>query len=105
MNNQPDWQQIMLQCRNNIHAAIKPCLKILKEPQPNLGMGAGGDAMKPVDLAAETAIVKTLKQHDVSFTLVSEESGIKKFGAQPEECYVTVDPIDETTNLIHGLPF
>jgi myo-inositol-1(or 4)-monophosphatase len=68
-------------------------------------MGAGGDVIKPVDLAAETAIVKTLKQHDVSFTLISEESGIKKFGAQPEECHVTVDPIDGTTNLIHGLPF
>ena len=37
--------------------------------------------------------------------LISEESGIKKFGATPEECYVTVDPIDGTTNLMHGLPF
>ena len=36
--------------------------------------------MKPVDLAAETAIVETLKQHGVSFTLISEESGVKKFG-------------------------
>jgi myo-inositol-1(or 4)-monophosphatase len=41
----------------------------------------------------------------VSFTLISEESGVKKFGAAPEECYVTVDPIDGTTNLMHGLPF
>ncbi len=61
--------------------------------------------MKPVDLAAETAIVETLKEHDVSFTLISEESGVKKFGATPEECFVTVDPIDGTTNLMHGLPF
>ena len=68
-------------------------------------MGAGGDAMKPVDLAAESAIVKTLQQHQISFTLISEESGIKKFGAQPEECYITIDPIDGTTNLMHGLPF
>jgi myo-inositol-1(or 4)-monophosphatase len=61
--------------------------------------------MKPVDLAAENAIVDTLKQHDVSFTLVSEESGVKKFGASANECFVTVDPIDGTTNLIRGLPF
>ena len=47
--------------------AIKPCLKTLKEPQPDLGIGAGGDAMKPVDLAAETAIVRHFKKHDVSF--------------------------------------
>ncbi len=105
MKTPPDWQQIFTECKNNIQTNIKPCLKTLKQPQPNLGMGAGGDAMKPVDLAAETAIVETLQQHDVSFTLISEESGIKKFGAQPKECYVTVDPIDGTTNLMHGLPF
>ena len=68
-------------------------------------MGAGGDIMKPVDLAAETAIVEIFQQHHISFTLISEESGIKKFGDQPGECYVTVDPIDGTTNLTHGLPF
>jgi myo-inositol-1(or 4)-monophosphatase len=95
----------MLQCKTNIQTSIQPCLKTLREPQPNLGMGAGGDAMKPVDLAAETAIVETLQQHDVSFTLISEESGIKKFGRSPEECFLTVDPIDGTTNLMHDLPF
>ncbi len=68
-------------------------------------MGAGGDAMKPADLAAETAIVQTLQNHNVSFTLVSEESGIKDYGATPKECYLCVDPIDGTTNLMHGLPF
>lgn len=61
--------------------------------------------MKPVDLAAEKAIVSTMQKHDISFTLISEESGIKHFGEAPEHCYVTVDPIDGTTNLIHSLPF
>jgi myo-inositol-1(or 4)-monophosphatase len=61
--------------------------------------------MKPVDLAAEKAIVDTLKRHDVSFTLISEESGVKKFGAAAQGCFVTVDPIDGTTNLMHCLPF
>ena len=85
MKNQVDWQQILLECKGNIQTAIQPCLKTLKEPQPNLGVGAGGDAMKPVDLAAETAIVQTLQHHDVSFTLVSEESGIKEYGATPKD--------------------
>ena len=105
MRNQKDWQHILHECKNNVQTSIKPCLKTLKEPQPNLGTGAGGDLMKPVDLAAETAIVETLKSHDVSFTLISEESGIKKYGSEPHDCYVTVDPIDGTTNLVHGLPF
>jgi myo-inositol-1(or 4)-monophosphatase len=105
MNNQIDWQEILHECKSNIQTAIKPCFKTLKESQSNLGMGAGGDQMKPVDLAAETAIVETLKEQDLSFTLISEESGIKMIGDQPKECYVTVDPIDGTTNLVHGLPF
>jgi myo-inositol-1(or 4)-monophosphatase len=37
--------------------------------------------------------------------LISEETGIKEFGATPENSYVTVDPIDGTTNLVRGLPF
>lgn len=105
MKNQIDWEQILTECKTNIQKGIKPLLTTIREPQPNLGLGAGGDMMKPVDLAAETAIVETLKQHDVSFTLISEESGIKKIGDASEECYVTVDPVDGTTNLIHGLPF
>src|SRR5450759_3443965 len=105
MKTQTDWQQILIECKNNIQTNIQPCLKTVKQPHPNLGIGAGGDAMKPVDLAAETAIVDTLQQHDVSFTLISEESGIKEFGGSPEEFYLTVDPIDGTTNLMHGLPF
>jgi myo-inositol-1(or 4)-monophosphatase len=105
MKTQSDWQKILIQCKNNVQTNIQPCLKTIREPQPNLGTGAGGDAMKPVDLAAENAIVDTLKQHNVSFTLISEESGVKKFGDFPDECYATVDPIDGTTNLMHGLPF
>jgi len=105
MTAQIDWQQIFAELKRNIQAAIKPCLQTFREPLPNLGMGAGGDLMKPVDLAAENAIIDTLKAHDVSFTLVSEESGIKTIGQSPDKCYITADPIDGTTNLMHGLPF
>jgi myo-inositol-1(or 4)-monophosphatase len=105
MKTQTNWQQILGECKNNVQVAIKPCLKTLKAPQPNLGKGAGGDFMKPVDLAAEKAIVDAITGHGVSFTLISEESGVQEFGTSPQECYVTVDPIDGTTNLTHGLPF
>lgn len=105
MNSNLDWQQILSECKQSIQAAIKPCLATIREPQPNLGRGAGGDFMKPVDLAAENAIVQALQEHGVSFTLISEESGIKEYGANPKGCYLCVDPIDGTTNLTHGLPF
>jgi myo-inositol-1(or 4)-monophosphatase len=105
MENQVDWQRILCECKGNVQLAIRPCLKTLKGSQPNLGMGAGGDMMKPVDLAAETAIVQTLQKYGLSFTLISEESGIKEYGSTPQECYCCIDPIDGTTNLTHGLPF
>ncbi|MDR1992907.1 MAG: fructose 1,6-bisphosphatase [Nitrososphaerota archaeon] len=105
MNPQPDWQHILEECRINIQKAIQPCLESLNEPQPNLGIGAGGDPTKPADLAAETAIVEILKSHDISCTLISEEAGIKKYGAATKNCYITVDPIDGTTNLTRKLPF
>jgi myo-inositol-1(or 4)-monophosphatase len=100
-----DWLQVLLECKENVKAHIQPHLKNLKEPQPDLGMGAGGDKMKLVDLAAEKAIVEIILKHGISFTLISEESGIKEFGSNPEEYFVTADPIDGTTNLTRGLPF
>ena len=102
---QHDWQEIFIECKNNVLTSIKPCLSTIGGPQPDLGTGAGGDATEQADLAAEEAIVETLKHHDVSFTLISEESGIKKFGAAPQGCFITVDPLDGTTNFMHGLPF
>lgn len=100
-----DWLQIFGQCKEKVKARVQPLLKGLKEPQPELGRGAGGDQMKLVDLAAEKAIVEVLLEHGVSFTLVSEESGVKEFGGHAGQCFVTVDPIDGTSNLVRGLPF
>jgi len=105
MQSQTDWLQILVNCKENVKERIRPYLKTLNEPQPDLGIGAGGDPMKPVDLAAEKAIVEVLQQSGTSFTLISEESGVKEFGETPKQCYVTIDPIDGTTNLVRGLPF
>jgi myo-inositol-1(or 4)-monophosphatase len=105
MKPQTEWLQVLADCENNVKTHLRPLLKTLKEPQPDLGLGAGGDPMKLVDLAAEKAIVEVILQNVFSFTLVSEESGIKEFGTTPKEYYVTVDPVDGTTNLVRGLPF
>mgnify|MGYP001086300169 CR=1 FL=1 len=105
MKQQNNWLQILIQCKSNIQKQIAPLLKTLNQPQPNMGVGAGGDAIRQVDLTAENAIISTLKRHKISFTLVSEESGIKEYGKNPYGCYVTTDPIDGTTNLLRGIPF
>jgi myo-inositol-1(or 4)-monophosphatase len=100
-----DWQRVLSQCKDNVKNHIQPLLKTQMKSQPDLGVGAGGDRTKLVDLAAEKAIVETLLQNGVSFTLVSEESGIQEYGAKPRDCFVTVDPIDGTTNFVRGIPF
>jgi len=105
MARQTSWLQILVACKNNIQKQITPLLKTLNEPQPNLGFGAGGDPIKNIDLAAERAIVETLNRHEISFTLISEESGIKEYGDRPTQNFVTADPIDGTTNLVRGIPF
>ena len=105
MTFQNDWLEILVHCKENVKERILPHLKTARQPQPDLGKGAGGDPMKPVDLAAEKAIVEVLQLYSISFTLISEESGVKEFGEKPEQCYVTVDPIDGTNNLVRGIPF
>jgi myo-inositol-1(or 4)-monophosphatase len=105
MSLQNKWTQILVQCRDNVQKYIRPLLKEMRKPQPNLGIGAGGDPVKKIDLAAEKAITDTLQKYKVTFTLISEESGMIEYGTNPQQCYVTTDPIDGTTNLIRGLPF
>ncbi len=100
-----DWQRVLAKCSENVRDHIQPLISALDEPQPDLGTGAGGDKIKLVDLVAEKAIVETLLQNGLPFTLVSEESGVQKYGTAPNDFYVTVDPIDGTTNLVRGLPF
>ncbi len=105
MTKQTDWLQILVKCKNNVKKQITPLLKTLNESQPNLGFGAGGDPIRRIDLAAENAIITTIIEHEISFTLISEESGVKRYGENPDECFVTADPIDGTTNLMRGIPF
>ena len=102
---QNSWLETLVQCKNNIRKQIGPLLETLDQPQPDLGIGAGGDPIRKIDLAAENAIVGTLRGQGISFTLISEESGVQEYGENPQECYITVDPIDGTTNLIRKIPF
>jgi myo-inositol-1(or 4)-monophosphatase len=100
-----EWIQILIHCRNKVQKNTKPLLGEMRKPQPNLGMGAGGDPVKKIDLAAEKAIMDTLEKYASSFTLISEESGLIEHGREPGQCYVTADPVDGTTNLTRGIPF
>ncbi len=98
-----DWLEILTESTQRIKAVVTPLIKT-SIAQESYGKGAGGDLMKHIDLEAERALVETLTEHNLNFTLVSEESGVKRFGSKPSY-FVTTDPVDGTTNALKGIPF
>lgn len=98
-----DWLEILTETTQHIKATVTP---LIKTPiaEKTYGTGAGGDLKKHIDLQAEKALIETLNEHNLDFTLISEETGTKCYGSKPTY-YVTTDPIDGTTNTLRGIPF
>ncbi len=59
-----------------------------------------GDFVTNTDLKVEKILLETLKYYYPSYTYITEESG--KF--QGDENTIVIDPIDGTSNFIHGIP-
>jgi myo-inositol-1(or 4)-monophosphatase len=96
--------KILQECSQKIR---KEVLKVHGSPEAAVifGVGAGGDLSKKIDLVAEKALIDCLNKYEVSCVLVSEEAGIQKIGSESSELYITVDPVDGTTNGVRGIPF
>ncbi len=62
------------------------------------------DFVTEVDHAAEKAIIETLTTAYPGHGILAEESGTE-FGAKDSEFVWIIDPLDGTTNFIHGFPF
>lgn len=61
-----------------------------------------GDLVTVVDEAAERAIIQCIRAHFPDDALVAEESAAR---ARPTGRRWIIDPIDGTTNFVHGHPF
>ena len=61
------------------------------------------DFVTEVDQASEAAIIETLLTAYPGHAIWAEESG-RQFGAQDSEFVWIIDPLDGTTNFIHGFP-
>jgi myo-inositol-1(or 4)-monophosphatase len=61
------------------------------------------DFVTEVDQAAENAIIDILLQAYPDHGILAEESG-REHGAKHSEFVWIIDPLDGTTNFIHGLP-
>jgi myo-inositol-1(or 4)-monophosphatase len=62
------------------------------------------DFVTEVDQAAEAAIIETLLTAYPGHGILAEESG-SEHGAKDSEFIWIIDPLDGTTNFIHGFPF
>jgi myo-inositol-1(or 4)-monophosphatase len=64
---------------------------------------APNDFVTEVDKAAENAIIDVLLQAYPGHGILAEESGRER-GAQDSDYVWIIDPLDGTTNFIHGFP-
>lgn len=62
------------------------------------------DFVTEVDRAAETAILEILREAYPDYGILAEESGLSEASAGGQDYQWIVDPLDGTTNFIHGFP-
>ena len=87
-----------------MRAAVVP-LAGTETGRAQLGVGAGGDTTMELDRAAEAVVfaeLGALASAGEKFSVLSEEAGLKSFGA--EYPLVLVDPVDGSLNAKQGVP-
>ena len=98
-----NWNTLILEAATNAKRRVSHVVGTT-EARRSFGIGAGGDITKKIDRVAEEAIIDTLNHHNVCCTFVSEEIGTKVIGGE-SDLFVVTDPVDGTTNAIHGIDF
>ena len=98
-----DWLAFARGCAADVDAALER-LPTRVEREPVLRAGEGGDDTTAIDAAAEEAVVARLELLGADLVLVSEELGVRSFGAGGA-LRVVVDPIDGSVNCKRGIPF
>lgn len=61
-----------------------------------------GDFVSKADKRAEQLIIEELQKGRPDWTIIAEESGVTK-GTDEDNCFI-IDPLDGTTNFLHGIP-
>jgi myo-inositol-1(or 4)-monophosphatase len=62
------------------------------------------DFVTQIDHEAENAILEVLQEGSPDYGILAEESGLSTGRNPQSECQWIVDPLDGTTNFIHGFP-
>jgi myo-inositol-1(or 4)-monophosphatase len=62
------------------------------------------DFVTEIDIAAERNIIETIRKHYPDHAVLAEESGQSKGRSADSEFVWIIDPLDGTTNFLHGFP-
>lgn len=73
------------------------------EGNTKMGVGAGGDISRKIDLMAEKKVIDIIKESGKNPTIIGEECGIIK--GNDNDGYIIMDAIDGTTNVTRSIPF
>ena len=68
-----------------------------------VGVKQQSDFVTEVDRAAEAAIIEVLREAYPGHGILAEESGLSANAAEADYQWI-IDPLDGTTNFIHGVP-
>lgn len=68
----------------------------------NVGVKQQNDFVTEIDRAAEASIIETLRETYPKHSILAEETGLS--GSEGSEYQWIIDPLDGTTNFIHGFP-
>ena len=98
-----DWLAFSRGCVEDLERVLAE-LPTRAQREPVLRTGQGGDDTTAIDAAAEDVVVRRLEALGLDLTLVSEELGLRTFGAGGE-LRVVVDPIDGSVNAKRGIPY
>ena len=98
-----DWLAFSRACVVDLERVLLE-LPTRAEREPVLRAGEGGDDTTAIDAAAEDVVVARLEELGIDLTLVSEELGVRTFGAGGE-LRLVVDPIDGSVNAKRGIPY
>jgi myo-inositol-1(or 4)-monophosphatase len=88
---------------NEVYFAVHPLLGV-KKASEIVGSGFCGDKTSLIDVIAEKAVIRYLRQNEITCVFFGEENGIKKIGKKPD-FYIIVDAVDGTTNSLRGIKF
>jgi myo-inositol-1(or 4)-monophosphatase len=91
------WSEL----RVALAAADAAARVIAKAPARTVHHKGPSDLVTDVDVAAEDAIRKVLSRHTPDIAVLAEEGG----GPWEAATRWVVDPLDGTTNFVHGLPW